>query len=713
MSRLLALVISIVFIKQIIFANTQDNTYINSNNITYDEKNNIVTLSKNSKINISDTNILVDRGVIDYNSDRLEVFGNFYLYQELNMLSGKNLIGNTNLTKFEAKDVSYIYNDDLKIDSESFKRSNDDIVLINNFLTPCELEGFFNCPTWSLRIDKTHYKVSSDKFIHFDTFFQIADYKIFYLPYFTHYGSKAPRQKGFLTPSLEFTIGGNSGIKTPYYLPFRRNTDMTITPTFTLTQNFKVLESYKLNTIINNLSKGGNTNVSIDTIKNTNNNDINNTFQINTRQIINKNMLFSANGLFTNSISTTRSTNEKPVTFEDIFIKLENYNAFNTNDYLKTEIKSVESFGTEDVNKIPLIPNIYYYSQAKILDKAFLSTHVNYTNLFRNQSSTEIPSENKFINIDNYLNYHHSSLNINSYNSLNSLMSLRDYSFNNDENLDRQEKSNEIILSSDNYYNLNKNITPRIKFIYPLKISFSDQIIDEDSNAISFNYTNQFSDKRYYGYDIIDNTSRIVYGLENKLEVFNSQINFNINQAYDFNNKSNFANKINQKSNYSDYSLELSTINENINFRSDLRLDVDTLIKKEINYNFDIKKPINLNITYNETNQEAYNDLSEDNKDFEVTYIQEINDNVNLSFTSNMDLKNDFSPYRSELLISLFDECSKLNIGYLNTRYNDSYNTTPTETISLTYSMDYLGFFGYEQSTDLFFEEAGNFNYGS
>ena len=116
MTRLLALIITIVCIGKIILANTKDNTYINSSNIIYDEKNDIVTLSKNSKININDTNILIDRGVIDYNSDLLEVFGNFYLYQELNILSGKNLIGNTNLTKFEAKDVSYIYDNDLKID---------------------------------------------------------------------------------------------------------------------------------------------------------------------------------------------------------------------------------------------------------------------------------------------------------------------------------------------------------------------------------------------------------------------------------------------------------------------------------------------------------------------------------------------------------------------------------------------------------------------
>ena len=79
------------------------------------------------------------------------------------------------------------------------------------------IRWFFNCPTWSLRIDKTEYNIKEDKFTHFDTFLQIADYKDFYLPYFTHYGAKAPRKKIFLTPTIEFTVGGDQGIITPYY----------------------------------------------------------------------------------------------------------------------------------------------------------------------------------------------------------------------------------------------------------------------------------------------------------------------------------------------------------------------------------------------------------------------------------------------------------------------------------------------------------------
>ena len=83
-----------------------------------------------------------------------------------------------------------------------------------------------------MRIDKTIYDIDKDRFSHFDSFLQIADYKVFYAPYFTHYGNKAPRQKGFLTPTIEFTIGGNQGIRTPYYLP------LGITSTYYLNQKY-------------------------------------------------------------------------------------------------------------------------------------------------------------------------------------------------------------------------------------------------------------------------------------------------------------------------------------------------------------------------------------------------------------------------------------------------------------------------------------------
>ena len=290
----LSILIFLFFLlNQAIKLNANDDTYINSSNIIYNEESKIVELSENSKINFKNVNILIDRGIIDYNKNKFEVFGNFYLYEELTILSGENLIGNTSLDIFSAENVSYLYNNDLKIDSEKLDRENNLVYFYNNFLTPCELDGYFNCPTWSLRIDKTEYNIENDKFTHFDSFLQIADYKVFYLPYFTHYGAKAPRKRGFLTPTIEFTIGGDQMIKLPYYIPINQSSDVLLKAKISLGQNFDFYQKYHLDTLIEKRTSGGNTSISIDLIKNEDVDNINNSIKISTDQIIDKNKKFS------------------------------------------------------------------------------------------------------------------------------------------------------------------------------------------------------------------------------------------------------------------------------------------------------------------------------------------------------------------------------------------------------------------------------------
>ena len=71
-----------ILFSQILKLVANDDTYINSSNITYNEKENIVELAENSKINFKNTNILIDKGIIDYEKNEFEVFGNFYLYEE-------------------------------------------------------------------------------------------------------------------------------------------------------------------------------------------------------------------------------------------------------------------------------------------------------------------------------------------------------------------------------------------------------------------------------------------------------------------------------------------------------------------------------------------------------------------------------------------------------------------------------------------------------
>ena len=701
----------IILFYQVIKLNANDDTYINSSNITYNEKENIVELSENSKINFKNTNILIDKGIIDYNKNQFEVFGNFYLYEELTILSGRNLKGNTSLDIFSANNVSYIYNDDLKIDSDKLNRDKNLVYFYNNFLTPCELEGFFNCPTWSLRIDKTEYNVIEDKFTHFDTFLQIADYKVFYLPYFTHYGAKAPRKRGFLTPTIEFTVGGNQGVKLPYYVPINQSTDIILTPKIFLSESFEIMEQFHLNTIIENISVGGFTKITLDNIKHENTNDLNNSIKIETKQVISKSAILTASGLITNSVSTTRSNNDEPITFEDIYLRIENYNLLDDNDYLDFKISTIESFEIIDRNSIPFSPTLNYVNFINYDDYS-LSNDLNFTILKRSESTDTNPSESLLLNLNNEITNNSNFNKIFLSNKILFSNSFSKYYFNKNNDLDHDSFKSFIIGSSEFKIDTYNFLKPRAKFIIPLQLKNSNKKINEESESITFNYQNQYAENRFSGNDLFDTSPRIVYGLENTIETDSYKFNLNINQSYESNPNSSYSYKINQQNRLSDYALEATVEMNDIMFKIDTRIDENNFSKKEMNYYLSFEKPIQINLNYNETNSEAFKDLSNDTQSIELEILNKINDNINLSYNSTFDLKNNFDPFKSVLKMSIFDECSQLDINYSNTRFNDNYNTKPQEIISLTFSMDYLGFFGYEQSTDLFLSEPGNINYG-
>ena len=78
---------------------------------------------------------------------------------------------------------------------------------------------------------------------------------------------------------------------------------------------------------------------------------------------------------------------------------------------------------------------------------------------------------------------------------------------------------------------------------------------------------------------------------------------------------------------------------------------------------------------------------------------KKLNDNILLlSLSSDLDLKNNYSPFSQTFKLSLFDECSK--IRYYHILMKDLMITIiqqPSETINISFYMDYLGFFGYEQ----------------
>ena len=332
----------------------------------------------------------------------------------------------------------------------------------------------------------------------------------------------------------------------------------------------------------------------------------------------------------------------------------------------------------------------------------------------RNESDIDNPSESLRINLLNNFHFNKKLNNINLYNGVSIANNFIDNKFNHDSTLNKNLDQNSLIIYSDFFYEDFNYFKPRIKLIKPIEINSFNNSINEDSLSISFNYQNQFSENRFFGNDVFDNTTRATYGIESNCKMMTKIFDFKINQSYDFNENSNYAYKINQNSHFSDYAVEFSTSVNKTNFQVDARLDNTELEKKEINYSFGFNRsPINFNMDYHETESDAYENYSNDTKSLNIGISTEINENISFSYGTNMDLKNNYDPYSATLGLKVKDECSELKVIYSNTRFNDNYNTKPSETISINFYMDYLGFFGYEQSTNLFFEEAGSFYHGN
>ena len=433
--------------------------------------------------------------------------------------------------------------------------------------------------------------------------------------------------------------------------------------------------------------------------------------KFNSKQILNKKNILSYEALITNSVSTTRSINEKPNTFEDIFIRIDSYDLFYESDYLRSELSTVEALDDTNSGLIPLAPSIKYSSQKLFIDELTLTNDFKITNLKRNESSVGKPSDILTLKTNNALKSNHIAKNAIFYNKMTLNNNLGAYQYEHNPNLDDDVFRSNLILSTDVFFIPNQSIVPRVKFIKNLNL-LSDNIINEDSKAITFNYHNQYSDNRLYGFDLEDNSSRIVYGLENKINIYEKNFYLNLNQSYDFRKNKNYTKKINQTSNFSDVALEAKINFKNINFKIDSRLSNRELEKKEMNYFFGYSDLIDLNLNYNETDAKAFEGLSESTQFLGASIEKKLNDNILLSFSSDLDLKDNYSPLSQTIKLSLFDECSKLDISYIDKRFNDNYNTIPSETINISFSMDYLGFFGYEQKSNVFFEKTGEFNYG-
>ena len=243
-------------------------------------------------------------------------------------------------------------------------------------------------------------------------------------------------------------------------------------------------------------SVGGDTTININNLKKGDGSDLNSILKIETKQILDIDKVFSARGLFTNSISTSRSINNEPITFEDIFLRFENYNTIYEDDYFKTEISSVESFDTTNSRNIPISPNISYLNKINLKNKSIIN-EFDITILKSNDSNNQKPSESlKLISNNELLNNSFFGDFI-LYNKVNLTNSYDEYNYSRNEELNNSSFKSFLNFSTEIQRSKSSYFTPRLKFVLPMQIIDNKNSINEDSNSVTFNYINQFSENRF------------------------------------------------------------------------------------------------------------------------------------------------------------------------------------------------------------------------
>ena len=687
--------------------------YVNSKNINYDKETNLISLGQNSLINYQSASIRTDEGVIDVGNKRINIEGNFYLNYSEDIMKGNSLNADLNFNEGSAKNVNYIFNKRLKINSENLNKKDNTIIFSDSFITPCDLEGFFNCPTWSLKVKKTKYNINDDFFEHFSTFIQIADKKIMYLPYFSHYGSKAPRKKGFLTPTSELTnknFGGN--ITTPFYLPINIRTDVKIIPTFYYEQSFTRYFENRLE--FRHKLNEGDMKITLDNFYDRRyavQIDKGYSFAAEAQLNLNTNNNVDINLNYTSNISKYKSNSNSKAASLNSEITLNTYNTLSNNDLLITKISGSKALNSTLNTSNPYeLPSLRYMNYINFKNNLILNNEFKIDLVSRNSSLNYLP--NRIVRAST-LNTFQKNIIKNNYNLINKLIfdnSIISVDEGNQDTNVISGSSNKIAtyLSSElnKIYKLNKitKIKPRAKIIISSKSRTKSNNVNDNSQSLSLHYNNIFKENRYFGSDKKEDGSRAVIAIEQDY-LFSDEVKLGINygRTYNFKKETNLMNDINQKSKLSDHLTEISFNYKNNKIKYNSRHDKKNLDIKEDFLTYELENDKNsLIINKNLTSDNAYTD-SKSSHFMTMEYTRKINNNSNFKYQSEINLEDNNKIYSQEYKLELFDECSKLNLVYSVDNYNDGNQLKPNETFSVTYEMDFLSGYSDESAINSIF----------
>ena len=227
---------------------------ISSNDVYFDRNNNIIYSDEETIIKDNEKNIykLKDKFNFDLNREIIKAKKSFildkhdhkYMFEDIvvnlknNQIAGKEL-----RTEFEKSYFGNEENDPI-LRGRSAVSDDQKMNVYKAVFSTCNIEDK-ECRGWELSTNEFIHDKKKKLFIYKDSWFKLFDFKVFFLPYFSHPDPSVKRKSGFLTPTYASSDSLGTSLSFPYFKVLGVDRDITFSPTYYADKSFLLQNEYR------------------------------------------------------------------------------------------------------------------------------------------------------------------------------------------------------------------------------------------------------------------------------------------------------------------------------------------------------------------------------------------------------------------------------------------------------------------------------------
>ncbi len=205
--------------------------------MTYDANTSVVTAEGNVEVIYGERTLVADKLVYDQKTHIVSAVGNATLREPNGTtLSGNKIDVTDDMKEGVIESLNVMIAGRGHLAAARATRTGGTVMTLEKaaYTTckPCK-DDPSRPPTWQIKAFRVVYNQEKARVEYEDAFFEVFGVPIAYLPYFSHSDPEAPRQSGFLVPSLGHSSDLGYFIEVPYYFALDPSYDLLLAPMYT------------------------------------------------------------------------------------------------------------------------------------------------------------------------------------------------------------------------------------------------------------------------------------------------------------------------------------------------------------------------------------------------------------------------------------------------------------------------------------------------